>query len=118
MATVTSNRTTLIVYSGGVVGTEAIAAAQNTNSPGTIQIQNLSSGFNTITAPTGGTVPTSVTIIPPAANATQITLKGVSGDTGILLHLTDHSTISLAAAQATIGLNAASAITGVTFMWT
>lgn len=118
MATVTSNRTTTIVYSGGVIGSEIIAAAQNSNSPGNIQIINLISGFNSIAVPTGGTTPTAVTIIPPVSNSTQITLKGITGDTGIILHPTDHTVIALNSAQATIGLTAAAAITGLTLMWT
>lgn len=118
MATVISNRTTTIVYAGGVVGSESISATQNSNSPGNIQIITLASGFNSIAVPGGGTLPTAVIIIPPAGNSTQITLKGITGDTGIILHPTDHSVIALNSAQTTIGLTAAAQIVGLTLMWT
>jgi len=118
MALVVSNRTTTIVYTGGVNGSEIIAASQNNNSPGNIQIINLASGFNSIAVPTGGTTPTGVTIIPPALNSISITLKGITGDTGVILHTTDHTSLALSAAQTTIGLTAGAAITGVTLLWT
>ena len=52
----------------------------NVNSPLYSQYINLASGVNTITVPTvaGGVIAT-----PPPSNADTITLKGVSGDTGI-----------------------------------
>jgi len=114
---VTSTRTTTIVYSGDVVGTQTVTAASNTVSPGSIEIINLVSGANTITVPTGGSTPTAVTIHPPTANAASITLKGVTGDTGVQLHDTDPSTISLDSTVTTFVLTASAAVTGVRLYW-
>lgn len=115
---VTSTRTTTIVFTGDVTGTETINAASNTASPGAIEIKTLASGANTITVPTGGTTPTAVTVTPPAGNTNTITAKGVTGDTGIILHLTDPFTLSLHSTQTTFVLTAAAQITGVRFVWT
>lgn len=48
--------------------------------------------FAAITVPTGATA---MLIIPPAANAGTITLKGVTGDTGVALSKTLPSAIAL-----------------------
>ena len=85
---VTAERKITITFSGDVIGTEVPAAASNTVSPGQIQILSLVSGANTITLPTGGSTPKAVTIIPPAANVETLTLKGVTGDTGVAMHAT------------------------------
>jgi len=114
---VAATRSTTIVFSGDVVGTQTHDAADNTSSPGAVDVQTLASGANTITVPTGGTVPTAVTIIPPASNAVQLTLKGVAGDTGIALHLTDPTVIALASSVVSFVINAASSCTGVRFIW-
>jgi hypothetical protein len=115
---VSATRTTTIVYSGDVTGTETIAAALNAASPGSVTIQNLASGLNTITVPVGSATVVAATIVPPVGNVTSITLKGVTGDTGILLHLTDPTTIALAAAQATFVLTTGGIINGVRIFWT
>ena len=115
---VTATRTTTLVFSGDVTGTETISAASNTSSAGMIEIRDLASGFNSITVPTGGaTVPTAVTIIPPSGNATAITVKGVTGDTGLRVHNTDPFTISLHSSVTAVGLTAGGAIAGVRFHW-
>lgn len=113
-----STRVTTITFIGDVTGTQTIEAAENVASPASIEIQALDSGFNEIDVPasTGVTV-TAVTIVPPAGNATSITLKGVTGDTGIALHLTDPSTIAIASGVTTIGLTAGAAIQGVRLVW-
>lgn len=115
---VAATRTNTIVYTGDVTGTETVTAASNAASPGMIEIKTLASGANTITVPTGGTTPTAVTILPPAGNTQTIILKGVTGDTGVGLHLTDPFTVSLAAATATFVLTAGGTITGARFYWT
>lgn len=115
---VTATRTTTITFSGNVTGTETISAASNSSSPGQIQITDLSSGANTITVPTGGsTVPTAVTIVPPSANATSITFKGVTGDTGVQLHDTDPSSIALDSSVTSFCLTAGGDIAGVRLVW-
>lgn len=114
---VTASRQTVIVFTGDVTATETINAANNANSAGVIDVKTLSAGANTITVPTSGTVPTAVTITPPSGNINLITLKGVSGDTGIVLHLTDPFTLTLGTGLATFVLNAAGIITGVRLVW-
>ena len=116
MAT-TSTRKTVIQFVGGVVATEVVNAASNTASAGTIEIKTLASGANTITVPTAGTTPTAVTIIPPAGNTTLITLKGVTGDSGVALHATDPTSIALKSTVTSFVLTAASDITGVRLIW-
>ena len=113
----TATRTTTIVYSGDVVGTQSLAAASNAASPGQVTYQDLSSGFNQIDVPSGGT-PVSVTIVPPTGNTTSITLKGVTGDTGIRIHDTDPTTVAINSSVTSIGLTTGGAITNVRFFWT
>ncbi len=115
---VTSGRTTSVAFSSGLVATIAEAAASNTNSPGSITVHTLASGANTITLPTGGTVPAAATIVPPSGNTETITLKGVTGDTGIVLHKTDPCTVSLGTTAAgTFCLTAGGTITGLRIIW-
>jgi hypothetical protein len=114
---VTSTRVTTITYTGGPAGTETISAAQNVASPGQISIYTLSAGFASITFPTGGTTVVAATIVPPPGNTQTITLKGITGDTGILLHPTDPTTIALGAGAA-FGLTAGGTITGLQIYWT
>lgn len=114
---VTAARTTTITYSGDVVGTEIISAASNTSSAGSVEIKTLASGANTITVPTGGSVPTAVTLVPPSSNTESITLKGVSGDTGIALHETDPTTLALDSSVTSFVLTAGGTITGLRLFW-
>jgi hypothetical protein len=88
----------------------------NAASPGITEVKTLASGNNTITVP--NTAVTGVTIIPPPANVETITLKGVNGDTGIRLHLTDPSSIGIdVAVTTTFVLSAGAQIVGVRFIW-
>lgn len=114
---VTATRTTTIVYSGDVVGTQTLSAASNIASPGAMTCEDLGSGFTAVAIPTGFT-PVSVTIVPPAGNTTSITLKGVTGDTGIRLHDTDPTTIAIHSSVASIGLTCGAGISNVRFYWT
>jgi hypothetical protein len=115
---VNATRVTTIVYTGDTVGTETISAASNAASPGSVEIKTLSSGFNTITLPTGGTTVNACTIVPPTGNTVTLTLKGLTGDTGVPLHLTDPSTITFAVATTTFGLTTGAALTGIRLYWT
>ena len=115
---VSAARYTSITLSGDLVGTQKINATTNTDAPGDTDIVTLALGANTITCPTSGTTFTCATIIPPSNNATSITLKGVTGDTGIRLHNTDHSCISLHSSATSFVLTAAAEITGVRIIWT
>lgn len=114
---VTSNRTMTLTFTGDVTGTETVSAAQNAASPGSVTLHTLSSGANTITAPTGGSTVVSATILPPAGNTQTLTLKGVTGDTGVGLHLTDPTTIALASSVTTFCLTAGGTITGLRIYW-
>lgn len=115
---VTSTRVVNIVYSGSVIGQELLEAADNVSSPGMIEIKSLSSGANTITVPImTSIIPTAVTIVPPAGNTTSLTLKGVTGDTGIRIHNTDPTSLSLDSSVTSFVLTAGSALVGVRFYW-
>ncbi len=116
---VTADRKITITYDSGVEGVQVLEAAENAASPGAITVQALASGFNSISVPasTGVTV-TAVTIVPPTGNTTSITLKGVTGDTGVRIHNTDPTTIAIHSDVTAIGLTAGAIIQGVRFFWT
>ena len=109
---VTSNRSIVITQAGDVEYTQEFEAAVNATGSGKNDLANLSSGNNTITIPTNAKA---VTIIPPTGNTVALTLKGVAGDTGVGLHLTDPSSIALT--STTFVLNAASALTGLRLIY-
>lgn len=116
---VASTRTISIRYTGDLTSSADVAAAPNSNAPGDMDVFSLAAGFNLITLPTGGTAPRGATIIPPAGNAQTITLKGVTGDTGIVLSTTDPTSIAFSAATpATFGLTAGGIIDGLRIIWT
>lgn len=94
---VTANRSVTITFTGDVEYSQEFTAVTNSSSPGMNEILALASGANTITPPAGSTA---VTIIPPATNAVTLTLKGVTGDTGVALALTSPTTIGLAGVTA------------------
>lgn len=112
-----STRTQTITFTGDVTATQSNAALMNPASPGVNELKSLVLGPNAITVPTGGSTVVAVTIVPPAGNTVAMTLQGLSTDTGILLHLTDPTTIGLGATVADFVLTAAAAITGVRFIW-
>ena len=114
---VTSQRTVTVQFTGGVQAANTFSAANNAASPGQIEIKTLAAGPNTITPPTGGSTPKSVTIIPPEANVNLIKLKGIAGDTGVDLHKTDPTTIALDSPTNTFVLDAALQVVGVRLVW-
>jgi hypothetical protein len=72
-------------------------------------------GFSNLTALTPAAA-TAVCVIPPSANANTITLKGVTGDTGIALSKTQPTVIALTAG-ATWGITTgASTVLTLVFM--
>lgn len=115
---VTAKRAITIQFSVGISASNTFQAADNTASPAQIEVKQLASGPNTITPPTSGVTAKAVTILPPSGNLTVITLKGVAGDTGVAIHLTDPTTIGLNSPSATFVLNAAALIDGVRLIWT
>ena len=113
-----STRRIAITFTVDVTFTQTFAAAANASSPGENDLVTLASGANTITVPTSGTVPTAVTIIPPAGNVVTMIFKGVTGDTGVGMHLTDPSTFALAATVTTFCITAGATLTGLRLVWT
>lgn len=104
---------------GDVEMSEIFRAADNALSIGAMQLVTLASGANTITVPTSGTkLPTACTIIPPSGNTQSITLKGVTGDTGVRIHDTDPTSLALDDAVTTFVLTAGAQITDVRLVWT
>lgn len=115
---VTASRTIQVQFSGDITLAEILSADDNIVSPGMSVIQSLALGANTITAPiVSGIVVKGLTIIPPAGNTNLMTLKGVTGDTGVPLHLTDPTSISLNTTFVSLCINAAAAIVGVRLIW-
>lgn len=114
---ITGARSVSVNFTGDITLNFTASAASNTVSPGMIEIRTLASGANTITPPTGGTTPKAVTIIPPDGETATITLKGVTGDTGVVLHKTDPTTIALNSPTTTFVLTASAVITGVRLVW-
>lgn len=110
----TSQRKIVNLFEGDVDAQFYDSAADHSASPAQIELVDLSSGANTITPPTGARA---CTILFPAGNTVLVTLKGVTGDTGVVLHLTDPTSIGLNSAASTFCLNAASALTGLRLIW-
>lgn len=92
----------------------------NAYSPAVLQSLGLSSGANTIStsncpalAKAGGVI-----LIPPSGNTTSLTLKGVSGDTGIALSLTAPTMLTFATTPPTsFVITTGGAITGFFLAW-
>ena len=83
------------------------------------ELATLAIGANTVTLPsaTGFTVH-GLAIVPPSLNEEEITLKGVSGDTGIALSATQVSVVQFGATPpASIVLTVAAEIIGVRLIW-
>lgn len=115
----TANRQVAINVSGDSIINKIYEAAENAASPGSITVHSLSTGNNTITVPssTGITVK-GATIVPPSDNTQAITLKGVGGDTGIVISSTDPTSIGFQAAPASFVLNVGGNIAGLRIVWT
>lgn len=113
---VTSNRVTSVTFTGDLDLTVVENATANAASPGGIQSYNLASGNNTITLPA---TPVSATIIPPTDNTETITLKGISGDTGLKLSPTDPTVLAFDPNNlpASFLLVAGDTITGLRIIW-
>lgn len=77
--------------SGSPVGARSFAATITVpNAVDATQVVTLSSGNNTVTVPTGATVcviagPNAVSPIPNPSYAGVLTVKGVAGDTGVVM---------------------------------
>lgn len=92
----------------------------NNNSPLTSQAINLVTGNNTINATVCPALPQAggVFIIPPTGNGALLTLKGATGDTGIVLNLTAPTFIPFnVSPPASFVISAASSVTGLVLAW-
>ena len=114
----TSNVSVALVSTGDFGFNQSYSAAANTSSPSQRDFVTLASGLNTITPPAGGSTPKRLTIIPPAGNTATMTLKGVTGDTGVVLHKTDWTSIALDSPTTTLVLTCSAQIAGVALIWT
>jgi len=115
---VTSNRSVHVEFSGDESLEVIQSALENVVSPGMSVIQTLAIGANTITAPViSGVIISSLTIIPPAGNTSLMTLKGVTGDTGVKLHNTDPTSIGLDSTFLSLVITAAAEIVGIRLIW-
>lgn len=115
---VTSTRTLQIGFSGDVESQIIQSALENENSPGEIFPVTLVTGSHTVTVPAvSGITPKALTIIPPAGNTALITLKGVSGDTGIPLHSTDPTSIAIDETFASLVITVAADVVGLRLIW-
>lgn len=110
---VSSNRGIIISMEGQVEFGQQFNAVENLDAPGAVDVVALTTGANTITPPTGAT---GCTIVPNPTNAEALTLKGITGDTGIALALTSPTSLGLAG-TGTFVITAAGATT-VRLIWT
>ncbi len=115
MATSSSWVSTL-TCTGDDPSTKSYTAAANATSPAQDQFINLASGANTITAPVAA-VPTRCTIVPPSGNTVLLTLKGVTGDTGVPLHKLAPTSFGVDSTLVTFCLTAANTCSGVRIIW-
>lgn len=114
---VTSNLNFALQFTGDAETEDNFSMNQNENSPGQSEVQDLISGDNVITVPTGGnSIAQVVIIIPPAANSIAMTLKGDAADVGIPLNLVNPTALAINALSSFI-INASDAITGVRFIF-
>lgn len=103
-----SNTVTLTgTFSGGAINPSLSIPAITTTAQSIEQVTTLSSGANTISVPSGST---SAIIVPPSGNTVGITLKGVTGDTGVALYPSTPALIPIASGVSSFVLTAASTV--------
>jgi hypothetical protein len=91
-------------------GTKTVSVSWTVSSPvGQTTDVDLSSGANTISVPTGTTL---VIIVPPTTNTQTLTLKGVTGDTGVQLKKTKPTILAWQTGSSFV-LTAGASIAGV-----
>ena len=115
-----TSKTTLALNFTFDEGTSGVVNFELRNANSNVQISayDLSSGDNTITAPTNP-VPSGAMIIPPTTNTNAITLKGAAGDTGVSLDPAAPSHISFPdAGVSDFILNAGGTISDLKIAWT
>lgn len=116
---VNAARTVTINFTGDVILDKIFEAAENDASPGSVTMHELAAGANTITVPisTGVTVK-GATIVPPAGNVESLVLKGIAGDTGVIISNTDPTSIAFETAPVSFVLTAGATISGLRIVWT
>lgn len=99
-------------------GTETIGplTIANNASADAVTDLNLSPGNNTITVPSGASFVAAV-IIPPAGNTVGIKLLGSATDTGINLHPSNPTVLSLAAGVLSFILSCTANVNGLVVQW-
>ena len=85
-----------------------------TGSPLKVETVDLATGFNELTVPAGATA---VSIIPPSDTSKVMTLKGVTGDTGVKLLASEGARMIALDSSATLGLAVSSEVVGVQLIW-
>lgn len=109
------------ILAAGQSGQSVNFSLFNRNSPCAPQSIDLISGANTISTSNCPALATAagVFIIPPPGNGTTLTLKGVTGDTGIAIAFTGAPTfLSLTnTPPASFVLTASSTLTGLILVW-
>ena len=85
-------------------------------SPSNDTTVNLSSGFNALTSPDTTNV-RFFCLIPPRGNSTSITLKGVTGDTGLGINPNGFIFLAPVSGIASVGITTGSAINGCRVIW-
>jgi hypothetical protein len=108
----------VVQYAGNEEGVQVIGlpSIRVNYSVKQVETRNLSSGFNSVPIPSQAI---GVAIVFPDGNAVTVTLKGVTGDTGIPLNPNGLAILTLPTVSppTTIGLTAGGAINGVRFLW-
>ena len=116
----TSVRAIKIEFTGDVAAQQTATSASNTQSPAMSYIPLLIPGANVISpSPLGSVAAKALTIIPATEGTTgTITLKGATGDTGIVLHTIEPTSIALNSTTGTVVLTCSTTIVGTRLIWT
>jgi len=113
-----AQRVTTVQFTGDVTfPLTPTPTANNPTSPASEILMSLSAGDNVIAIPTTGAPAAAVMILKPSGNNIVLKLKGIAGDTGVLLHKTDYDIISLDPTAVSFIINAASQVNGVRLVW-
>jgi hypothetical protein len=110
-----TNVATITVTVSGDGFTGPVFSNSYTNTGGTAPGSvTLAAGFNTVSVPATATA---VLIVPPPTSTNVKTLKGITGDTGVLLGVATPTFLSFTAAQfASFGITSVAAET-LTLIW-
>ena len=117
---ITSNITVTITQTGDIEANYSSEAVPNTAASGAISNLVLTSGTNTVTCPSTTVFQVRAALIkPPDDNTATITLKGVSGDTGILINPVNPTllTFDTTATTTSFVLVASTTINAVQVIW-